>query len=420
MLSKFRVFVINKFPLHWDCRSKREIVLHFFKLEEITVNDHHIAQLKLPPGLIDFSPGQPSPSLLPLELMRKAAGHRLEGGEAPFLAYGAEQGDGYFRAALSAFLAEHYRAPVDSDQLLVTAGASLGLDLICTLFAKPGDTIFVEEPSYFLALRIFSDHHLKIVSLPMDGDGLMIEALEEQLIRHRPVFVYTIPTFHNPATVTLAAERRERLVDLSRKYEFLVIADEVYHLLNYGLEAPAPPMASFVDSDSVFSLGSFSKILAPGLRLGWIQAGPQLLQRLVGCGLLDSGGGQNPFTSALVRSAIELGLLQDQLHTLITTYTERKTALSRALREHMPDSVRFFEPEGGFFIWLIFPDGVDTGKMRIEAGRQNVGYLPGVKFSSNRKLNHCARLSFAYFDTPQLEEGARRLGEVVKRYMNDK
>ena len=380
------------------------------------MNDIRIAQLNLPPGMIDFGAGQPSPALLPLTLLRKAAANRLGGKEAPFLAYGTNQGDGYFRAALADFLGKHYHTPVDSDQLLVTSGASMGLDLICTLFAKPGDTIFVEEPSYFLALRIFADHHLKIISLPMDSGGLNIEALEEKLIRHSPVFLYTIPTFHNPSSITLRADRRQQLVEISRKHNFLIIADEVYHLLNYGPELP-PPVASFIDSNTVLSLGSFSKILAPGLRLGWIQTGPRLLKQIVDCGLLDSGGGLNPFTSAVVRSAIEMGSQQSQLETLRGTYTERKGALCNALKECLPESVRFIEPDGGFFIWLVFPENVDTKRMLIEARQKNVGFLPGVKFSSRSGLNNYARLSFSYFDVPELQEGARRLAEVFNSHL---
>ena len=374
----------------------------------------HITQLDLPPGMIDLGVGQPGQALLPLALLRKAAASRLAGNDAPFLAYGAEQGDGYFRSALAGFLSEQYHAPVDADQLFVTASASMGLDLLCTLFARPGDTIFVEEPSYFLALRIFTDHHLKIISLPLDEDGLIIEVFEEKLSRHNPIFLYTVPTFHNPSSVTLTAERREQLVKLSRKYNFLIIADEVYHLLNYAIDTPPPPMASFIGSDTILSLGSFSKIMAPGLRLGWIQTGPQSLKRIIGCGLLDSGGGLNPFTSALMRSAIEMGLQHNQLTTLKITYTERKIALSNALKEYLPDTVRFIEPGGGFFIWLVFPEGLDTEQMHVEARRNNVGYLPGVKFSSARKLKNCARLSFSYFDIPQLEEGAKRLADVIR------
>ena len=383
------------------------------------MNDLRIVQLNLPPKMIDFGVGQPGPALLPLALLRKAAENRLDGNDAPFLAYGAEQGNGNFRAALAAFLAEHYYIPVGADQLFVTAGASMGLDLLCTLFARPGDTIFVEEPSYFLALRIFADHHLKIVSLPMDENGLIIQAVEERLSRHKPVFLYTVPTFHNPSSITLRADRRKQLVELSRKYDFLIIADEVYHLLNFAAEPPPPPMAKYIASDTVLSLGSFSKIMAPGLRLGWIQTGPQLLNQIIGCGLLESGGGLNPFTSALICSAIEMGLQHDQLKTLISTYTERKIALSKALKKHLPEFVRFIEPDGGFFIWLVFPEDLDAGQLLAEARRNNVGYLPGVKFSSRRGLINCARLSFSYFDIPQLEEGARRLAEVFKAYMND-
>lgn len=383
------------------------------------MTDLRIAQLNMPPGMVDFSAGQPSPSLLPLALLRKAAADRLGGNDAPFLAYGAEQGDGYFRSALAGFLSEHYRIAVEADQLFVAAGASMGLDLLCTLFASAGDTVFVEEPSYFLALRIFNDHHLNIVGLPMDADGLIPEALEEELTRHRPVFLYSVPTFHNPSSVTLAAERRQELVALSREYDFFIIADEVYHLLNYAGVPPPPPMASYIDSNRVISLGSFSKILAPGLRLGWIQAGAPLVKRLSGCGLLDSGGGLNPFTSALVRSTIEMGLQHTQLTTLKTAYTQRKIALCKALKKYLPESVRFSEPDGGFFIWLVFPEDVDTKQMLAEARRQNVGYLPGVRFSSLGRLKNCARLCFAYFDIPELEEGARRLGEVYKAFMND-
>jgi DNA-binding transcriptional MocR family regulator len=293
----------------------------------------------------------------------------------------------------------------------------MGLDLLCTLFARSGDTVFVEEPSFFLALRIFTDHHLNIVSLPMDADGLIPEAVEEELSRHRPVFLYTVPTFHNPSSITLTAERRRRLVELSRKHDFLIVADEVYHLLNYVGTPPPLPMASFVESNTILSLGSFSKIMAPGLRLGWIQSGPRLTKRIARCGLLDSGGGLNPFTSALMRSAIEMGLQQTQLQTLKTAYRKRKIALHHALREYLPDAVEFIEPEGGFFVWLLFPEDVDTKGMLAEARRQNVGYLPGVKFSSLGRLKNCARLCFAYFDIPELEEGARRLGKVYRAYL---
>ena len=376
------------------------------------------AQLNLPPDVIDFGAGQPSLHLLPLELLREAAANRLGNDDTAYLAYGAMPGDGFFRQALAEFLCEQYQMRVDFSDLFVTGGASQALDLICTLFSRPGDTIFVEEPSYFLALRIFEDHGLNIVSLPMDDQGLIVETVEHKLSQYTPAFLYTIPTFHNPSSITLSAERRNRLVQLSRQHNFPIVADEVYHLLNFSA-APPPPLASYIESSPVISLGSFSKIMAPGLRLGWIQAEAAILERFCDCGLVDSGGGLNHFTSGVMRSAIELGLLEKQLTNLKTVYSLRKIALSNALRELLPDTVRFVEPEGGFFIWLEFADRIDTVKMLTAARQHNVGFLPGIKFSSQNGLSNCARLSFAYFDVPELEEGARRLAKVIREFTND-
>ncbi len=375
-----------------------------------------VTQIEMPPGFIDLGSGQPGPGLLPLALMEKAAADRLGRGDASLLAYGYEQGDGYFRIALAKFLSARYAVPVDERQLFVTAGASLGLHLICALFCRPGDVIFVEEPTYFLALRIFADHGLEVMRLPMDQDGLIIEALEEKLAIHKPVFLYTIPSFHNPASVTLSAARRDKLVQLSREHQFLIVADEVYHLLSYGGEIP-PPLGGYAGGGTVLSLGSFSKILAPGLRLGWIQAAPALLERFVKSGLLDSGGGLNPFTSALVGSAIELGLQQEHLEHLKKVYARRMNCLQAALREHLPASVRFEQPQGGFFIWLRFDRGVDTEKLLPICRSCDVAFLPGAKFSGSRRLSHCARLGISYFEAEQLEEGARRLGKAFKQYL---
>ena len=367
--------------------------------------------------MIDFGLGQPGMDLLPLSIVKQSAEDQLARNDPAFLAYGIEQGHGYFRKALADFLGQQYGFAVDPAELFVTAGASQGLDLICTLFTRPGDTILVEEPSYFLALRIFADHGLKVIGLPMDENGLVIEALEEELKRHKPVFLYTVPAFHNPSGVTLAADRREQLLQLSRMYNCLIVADEVYHMLSYGPQPLPPPIAAHIKSGSVLSLGSFSKIMAPGLRLGWVQADAQILKRLIGCGLLDSGGGLNPFASAVVCSAINLGLQQTQLSALKTSYAQRKNCLGRTLREHLPASVHFAEPEGGFFFWLRFPDGIDTNEMLVEAQRRNVGFLPGIKFSSSEGLRNYARLSFSFYGVAQLVEGVKRLAPVIRGWL---
>lgn len=371
-----------------------------------------ITQLNLPDRMIDLGVGQPAISLLPLEAMKTAAEHRLSQGDPSPLQYGTEQGNGYFRQALAQFLSQGFYTTVDPDELFITAGATYGLDLICTYFAQPGDTIFVEEPTYFLALHIFADRRLNIVSLPVDQNGLIIEALEEKLAEHRPAFVYTVPTFHNPSSVTLSAPRRERLAGLSEEHKFLIVADEVYHLLAYTV-TPPPPLKTYDRGETVLSLGSFSKILAPGLRLGWIHAARPLLKRLTRSGLLLSSGGLNPFTSSLVLSTLELGLQDDHLRFLKNTYRHRSAVLSDALQEFLPPATTFSEPQGGFFIWLSLPAGMDTGKLRQVARPKNVNFQPGVNFSSRQGLQNCMRLCFVYYGSEDLREGVRRLAGVL-------
>lgn len=369
-------------------------------------------QTNVPPDVVDFGVGQPTLSLLPLEMMREAAAHRLAQGDSSLLQYGPSEGDGYFRLALAAFLSQGYGSPVPFEQLLVTGGVSQGLDLICTLFTQPGDIVFVEEPTYFLAPCIFADHKLKVVSIPTDEDGLSIDALEEQLARQRPVFLYTIPSFHNPTGITLSQTRREQLLALSHKHNFLIVADEVYQLLNYSTTPPAP-LASYAEQGSVLSISSFSKISAPGLRLGWLQTNPTFVQRIAESGLLDSGGSLNHFTSSIMRSALELGLQAQYLTTLKETYSHRIEVLDRALRQHLPETITYHKPKGGFFFWLRLPEGTDSFQLLPLAKQYKVGFKPGKNFSARGRMQNYIRLSFAHYEAERLEEGVRRLAQVL-------
>ncbi|GIV67637.1 aminotransferase-like domain-containing protein [Caldilinea sp.] len=360
------------------------------------------------PDVIDFGLGHPGDELLPRAILQEAAALRLAQTDASLLQYGWEQGDGYFRHALANFLSSRYHVPVEMEHLFVSAGASQALDLICTLYTQPGDVIFVEEPTYFLALRIFADHRLTVVPAPTDADGLDVDALEEALQRHRPVLLYTIPTHQNPAGFTLPLERRQRLVELAEAHDFLIVADEVYHLLSYDA-APPPPLASFAATGRVLGLGSFSKILAPGLRLGWIQAAPQHMHRLSTSGLLDSGGGLNPFTSGLVRVVLEQGWQDAYLNHLHEVYRQRIDALDSALQEHFEGVVDYARPTGGYFFWLRLPETVDAENLLRAALAHKVGFRPGVRFSGCGDLRNCLRISFAYYAPELLQEGVLRL-----------
>ena len=375
-----------------------------------------LPQINLPPDMIHLGIGQPSNHLLPSEEMKKAAAHSLSSGKNFFLAYGEEQGNTNFRETMAEFLTGQYPNKVDPGQLLITNGNSQALDFICTLFTRPGDTVLVEEPSYFLALRIFADHKLNLVSIPVDDNGLMTDVLKERLEKLTPAFLYTIPTYHNPASVTLSARRRQELVRICSQKDLLVVADEVYHFLNYS-DDPPPPMGAWTDQCPLISLGSFSKIMAPGLRLGWMHTNPDLVKKIEGSGLLVSGGGLNPFTSEIINSAINLGLLKTHIQRLKNVYRQRIETFCNQLQKELTDQAVFQVPKGGYFIWVRLPDGIDTKAFRKDARKQNVDFFQGALFSHKKGLKNYMRLSFSFYDEKILAQGARRLGKVINPIM---
>jgi len=371
-----------------------------------------ITQLDPDSTTIDFGIGQPGFDLLPLDLIREAAALRLAEGDTTLLNYGYEQGDGSFLQALAGFLQPRYGFEVSPATLMTTTGASQALDLICTHFARPGDTVFVEEPTYFLALRIFAERRLNVVCVPTGEQGLQLDALEALLKKHQPAFLYTVPTFQNPSGFTTSAAHRRQLVELAQEHDFFIVADEVYHLLSYAQEPPAP-LAQGAGSGRVLSLGSFSKILAPGLRLGWIQAAPALLRRLTGSGLLDSSGGLNPFTSGVARVIIEEGWLDAHVAQLKDIYRRRVACMASALAHHLGPSVRYATPNGGFFFWVALPEGTDARELLPRARQREVSFRPGANFSGTGGCRHYMRLSFTFFDEEKIERGIARLAEVI-------
>jgi len=370
-------------------------------------------QTYVPEGMIDLGVGNPDFSLLPLNMLHRASEACFARKDPTFLQYGTEQGHGYFRLALAEFLSQGYSFPVDFDNLFVNNGISSGLDAICAYFTHPGDTIFVEEPTYFLALRIFADHDLRMVPIQTDENGLIVEDLEEKLAGFHPKFLYTVPTFQNPGGHTLTDERRDRLVALSQEHGFLVVADEVYHFLNYS-DKQIKPFAAYTNLETVISLSSFSKILAPGLRLGWMQAHPNNIKRLTSSGLLDSGGGLNPFTSAIVRELIEAGDLRRNIDTLIATYRSRLKVMDSALRREIPQA-EYELPQGGYFFWVRLP-GIDTGKLREDAKKFQVGLRQGALFSSKKGMREYARLCYTFYNEENIEEGVRRLNQCLDTF----
>ncbi len=361
-----------------------------------------------PAGTINLGIGQPSADLLPVDLMRQASAAFFEQAQPNELNYGEMQGDDRFLHSLAGFLTEGYQANASADSLFLTGGNSQALDLVSSVFANAGDTVFVEEPSYFLAFQIFRDHGLNIVGIPVDEHGIDIGQLKLQLEKHQPAFLYTIPSYHNPGGQCLSADRREQLVNISKQHDFLIVADEVYQLLSY-FEDPPAAFGTMLDSDTVLSLGSFSKILAPGLRLGWIQTSDSLRNRLLADGFINSGGSINHYTSHIVRQAIDLGLLTAHVEKLRRSYRARVEAMDKALHDHFGNLAQWLRPDGGYFFWLRFDEACDTAPLREKARQLECGFQPGVVFSSRGELANYARLSFAHYNENEIIEGVARL-----------
>ncbi len=361
-----------------------------------------------PPGTINLGIGQPSADLLPVDLVQAASEAFFRDAQPFDLNYGLLPGDPRFVESLADFLSRHYGAEATPGTLFLTGGNSQAIDLVSTVFAKPGDTVFVEEPSYFLAFQIFRDHGLDIVDIPIDDEGPDIDALERALTRVRPAFFYTIPSYQNPTGVCASAARREAVVKLARKHDFLVVADEVYQLLYYA-DPPPPAYGTTSEAGGVVSLGSFSKILAPAMRLGWIQTSDSLRAALTTNGFVSSGGSINHFGSHIVRYAIDDGSLDVHMQKLRVAYRGRVEAMHAALTDHFDGLATWSRPNGGYFFWLRFDESIDTAALRAPARAAETGFQPGGVFSSAGGLRNYLRLSFAHYPEDDIREGVARL-----------
>ena len=375
-----------------------------------------IVQTSRSTDYIDLGMGNPDFNLLPEERLRFATERAFAKGMNDSLRYGANQGNGRFRASLANFLTQSFNEKVDGTSLFISTGASSALNLLVNLYTRPGDTILVEDPTYFLALNIFADHGLQIIPIPVDDEGLDLDVLEETLKKHKPKLLYTIPTFQNPSGHTLSLARREKLVVLAEKHKFLIVADEVYHLLPYTKNPPKPFALFAKDSAQVASVNSFSKILAPGLRLGWVQTHKTVMEKLTSCGLLDSGGGMNPFTSAIIHELIEAGDLEKNIALLQKTYQSRLNVMDTALKEMLP-SVEYTLPQGGFFFWLRI-QGQNTTELRQRAKDFKVDFRPGALFSAEKGMQEYMRLCFASYDEDGIQKGVERLGRCLGETVN--
>jgi DNA-binding transcriptional MocR family regulator len=378
-------------------------------------------QVVVAPGVIDLGVGQPSSDLLPEELLRRGFGSHPD--RPDILQYGAEWGDGEYRIALAGFLSRHYGIAVEPTELLATNGNSQALDMVCARLAGPGDVVFVEDPTYFLALQTFRDHRLDVRPIAVDDEGMCVDQLRAGISTARSEgqrigFVHTIPAFHNPTSVTLSDSRRAELLATAMEMDVVVVADEVYHLLDYGIAPDAVParrpMSAAVHDAPVLSLGTFSKILAPGLRLGWAHAAPSLLERLAGFGVIASGGGLSPVTGHLATMAITSGFADAHLARVRGELAGR-ASLMTSLAATLP-GVSFRPVSGGYFVWLQLDSAVDPAAVIAACHAHKIGLRHGPLFDPTGSGRHAAalRLSFAFYRAGDITDGMGRLAAALE------
>jgi 2-aminoadipate transaminase len=293
----------------------------------------------------------------------------------------------------------------------VTTGAQQALDLIGKVLIDPGDEVVVEAPSYVGALSAFSAYEPRFVPIELDDDGLIVEQLEEALVRGaRPKFVYTVPSFHNPAGVTMSRERRERLVALCREARVPIVEDNPYGLLRFDAD-PLPTLRS-LDPQNVVYLGTVSKVFAPGVRVGWAVAEPGVLQRLILAKEAADLCGSNLTMLATERYLADPGWRRT-LDRLVGVYRGRRDAMLAALSTHFPADARWTHPVGGFYVWVSLPQYLDSRALLAAAVERRVAYVPGTAFYPDGRGADRMRLAFSYPSTERIEEGVRRLGELL-------
>lgn len=364
------------------------------------------------PDMISFSGGMPEIRRVPVDSVIAAASAALRDSGTEALQYGSSEGRVQIRDVVVGLMAE-VGVRVKHDNLVITAGAQQALDLLAKIFIDPGDTIICEGPTYLGALQAFSAYQPNVVCIPMDADGMRTDLLAEELKRLGPrgaKFIYTIPNFQNPAGVTLTPQRRRELLDLAREYDIPVIEDDPYGRLRFEGGHALPLRA--LDEDVIY-LGTFSKIFAPGLRLGWVIAPrPILAKFLLAKQAADLCG------SAFAQTTAERYFADTRwrkvLQDLTRVYAERRDAMVASLQEHFPAEAKWTIPEGGFFVWVEMPSFLDLKSILAEAVERGVTYVPGDAFYPDGRGRNCMRLAFCYVEPEKIREGIARLAEVLE------
>jgi 2-aminoadipate transaminase len=368
------------------------------------------------PEVISLAGGLPDTSTFPPDTFAAVATRVAAESCAKALQYGPTDGLAETKRCIGEVMAEEdMRA--DPEDVIVTTGGQQVIDLVTKTLIDPGDVVIAEGPTYPGAVPVFSSYQAEVVQIDMDADGMRVDLLEEELARldregRRPKFVYTVPSFQNPAGVTMSLPRRKRLVEVAHERELLVLEDNPYGLLRYE-GAGNPTLYSLDEGIYVMYLGTFSKILSPGIRLGWVAAPPPVLEK-INLGKQGADLCTSTLSQLMVQAYFEQGRWRDYVDSLAEIYRSRRDTMLDALAHHFPPQAEWTRPGGGLFVWATLPDFIDTTDLLARALRDNVAFVPGEAAFMDGRGRNAMRLNFSGCGEEDIREGIRRIGEVVK------
>lgn len=371
------------------------------------------------PGIISFAGGFPDSAMFDVEGLKEASQKALTEEPGGALQYGATEGYEPLRTQLSAFM-KTKGVDVDPTGLIVTTGSQQALDLLGKTMISPGDKVIVEGPTFLATIQCFRLYGAQLISAPIDANGVKTDELEKLIAEHKPKFVYLIPTFGNPSGAMLTLERRMKVLELAVKYQTLIVEDDPYGDLYFG-EAPPPSILALSKDvpgsrELLAHCGSLSKVLSPGLRIGWMIAPAELLAKATMCKQF-SDAHTSTFSQATAAQYLKSGRMPGTLAHVREVYGQRAQAMGAALKRELGDAVSFTQPQGGLFFWarLTGANGklADAGELAKRAIEQLVAFVPGAPFYAEKPDTSTLRLSFATADVAKIEEGVKRLGQAL-------
>lgn len=371
-----------------------------------------LLKLTQQPQIISFAGGLPAPESFPIEELTKIGRMVLEDTGVQALQYGSTEGYPPLREAISKRMAKT-KVDVKADDILVTSGSQQGLDFAAKIFINPGDIIVCESPTYLGAINAFKAYEPEFIEIDTDKDGMIMEDLENALKDNDKVrFIYVIPDFQNPSGKTWSIDRRKKLVELANKYNVVILEDNPYGELRFEGEI-LPAIKHYDEEGRVIFLGTFSKILCPGLRLGWVAASPEILNKFI---MVKQGADLQSSTISQMEVAkfLEEYSIDDHINKIIDLYRERRDLMMKTIEEEFPKEASYTYPEGGLFTWVVLPEYMNARELAVKALEQNVAYVPGGSFYPNGGNENTFRLNYSNMDNERIVEGIKRLGKVLK------